>query len=219
MSKSITWFNFAQDFFGLSPLFNTNEGWYLDISTTDEDGIELPVTIDWVKARKEISEAWTKSFPKSCVDALSKYWVNFEGANFFSPREYNFITDALDIQLSFAHEEQSFQYLQNKEALKPFVEFFWKELDTQSCDWYISLGAKRFDEATVSDYCVLFAILWIEKANNDIDTNNLEYVYEYIDKKDDIILGTALEDLYDYFLDMSETAHAIIEDNTTIDYE
>jgi len=97
---------------------------------------------------------------------FTKWGIKIGDFKYNSPREYNFRTDELDLEVKGYLTEEKFKEM--KEELRPEIEKYIDEVRQKSYDGYMSFEPDNFDEVKADDYAYLWAILEKENLIEDI---------------------------------------------------
>ncbi len=164
----------------LSNLFYPVSTYYgnLDFSNNENDFIEndindgiLPKDINYNNFDNySFLSDFTKEFAKTLeleikndkmiIKAFKKYGVEFGRFSFWSPNEYNFQTDSVDVELVYKKDCR-------KELKKEIVNYLENERK-KTCSGYLSLEPEIFKEVELDNYCYLHAIAEKEDLINNI---------------------------------------------------
>lgn len=104
---------------------------------------------------------------KPIIEPVLKKWgIRIGKFSYNRPREYNFRTDELDLQVKYELSDDKFEVM--KEQLRPEIEKYIDDVRQKSYDGYMSLEPDSFDEVKADDYAYLWAILQREDVFNEI---------------------------------------------------
>jgi len=82
--------------------------------------------------------------------AFKKYGLKYIGTSFWSPREYNFHSDSIDIEFEVTKDK--------REQLKKEIEYYIENIRQKSFDGYISFEPDSFDDVDTDDHCYFWAV-------------------------------------------------------------
>ena len=136
-----------------------DECWIKDFFDTWDldDGLDFDAfKLDVAKyMKRDIEEAIVNAYGFDLECMFQNYWIKYNGMKFFTPKEYNFETDTLDIMLELIDQDWSIK----KYKLEENIEYYIENILTPSRDWYMSLEPTKYEDIARDDYCVLYAIL------------------------------------------------------------
>lgn len=128
----------------LVPIFSGTYETLWDIEETDNDGNELPVSYDTKEMLKSIAKAYDNN-ADYIKDELGIDWIkaiSFPGGT-YSPREYNFSTDSLDMNVDVNYRLM-LKYLASLEGNQEFTD--WLHEQYSSRDGFISFTPDNWHE-------------------------------------------------------------------------
>lgn len=107
---------------------------YNILETEDESLFEEGLEVDFEETKRSILKDFKQQFEKQIKEILEKNGLQYEGLVYFSPRQYNFEGDSIDLRIS----------IKNKAKVKDFIKQneteIQKELDNnKSYDGYMAL--------------------------------------------------------------------------------
>ncbi len=119
----------------LVPIFSGTYETRWEIEETDNDGNELPVSYDFKAMLKSIAEAYNDNadYIKSELNIPWIKSISFPGG-VYSPREYNFSTDSLDMTVEINYRSM-FKYLISLEGNEKFTEWLHEHYSSRDGFW------------------------------------------------------------------------------------
>jgi hypothetical protein len=102
---------------------------------------------------KQLAEDFERAVrgSKKIMGAFKKYGIELKGFEFWSPREYNFQGDSIDMSYNVVKDF--------RKKLKPEIQEYIDTVRKKSCDGYMSLEPSGFEEVETNDFAYLWAIL------------------------------------------------------------
>ena len=142
--------------------------------------------------RRECADLFLKTWKKEFEPAFKRYGYTAKTSQWYTPREYNFKHDSLDIIFDFDgfHEE-------NKETLKPDITHYIEKVREKSRDGYTSFEPSELSSVEIDDSVIFYAIAKKEGLLDDLS--------EYFD---DLLFEEFREIASEYY---SEAVHKLLE--------
>lgn len=135
----------------------------------DDGGSDRMLLLDDSKA--EILRAFKNEFETKIIGALAVAGIHYRGLEWWSPREYNFATDSIDLKVEFDDIEEGAYRHQcelRKEKIQKLLD------DNKSYDGYMALTPDTYEEAVEQgSIAVIMALL------SDIDFSEFD-IYEHL---------------------------------------
>ena len=147
--------------------------------------------INFDESKEEILSEFKKEFENDIVKRLAEFGLEYVGLKYWSPREYNFKTDSIDLTLKISNE----QLLKEKlETIRPQICQAMK--DNKSYDGYIATTTDDWEEIIDRGQLSILAVTEILKS---IDFSEFEItdclVWEDYDEEPLICVGVECEEL------------------------
>lgn len=143
-----------------------------DIECEDQLDFELFKADLGEQMRKAIERDVSQAHWMTLAEMFAKYWLEYDGMYFYTPKAYNYENDSLELRLKTKQEVYDLVALWLEELIMEYI----KNERQESCDWYISLEPTEFCKVGIDDYCTLWAILKKEWVYDTIKEALQEYV-------------------------------------------
>jgi len=119
------------------------EGLKKDIASYFQDELEKDILeVHWITMK----------------DFWAKYDIDYEWFHFYTPKEYNFESDSLDIKLQLKIDDEEWKKKWMPE-LKEYIQRYIDDIRVDSYDWYMSFEPNKAEDCEWDDYAVIWAIL------------------------------------------------------------
>ena len=133
------------------------DGGALDFSQYNDDFFDY----------EEYQQILTKEFVEKAAEYLRSELksvfkvrgLQFLDVKLYTPREYNFESDSIDI--SFLHNISTIQSTKDefKKELKEEIEYYLKNIRKETRPGYISLEESKYEDITMDSSCYVWAVL------------------------------------------------------------
>lgn len=129
-------------------------------------------SMQFEESKDSILSAFKEEYEEEIASKLEGAGLKLEGFNYYSPRQYNFSTDSIDIELSIVSEDKF------KTAMEPLRAKVQAILDAnKSYDGYLALTSESFEEAVEG-----MELPCIRALLSDIDFSESRfYLYEHLE--------------------------------------
>jgi hypothetical protein len=97
--------------------------------------------IDFIESKKEILHNFSYQYKDKIAETLAKYGMKFKKLKWFSPRQYNFMTDSIDLELKVVDKKRLIQAVIDKQE-----DILAKLRENKSYDGYMALTASSIEE-------------------------------------------------------------------------
>ena len=86
-------------------------GLYNSLTCFDE-GLKDNEIINFEKTKKNILQEFEKLYKKEIVEMLIRNGLQYEGLIYFSPKEYNYNNDSIDLRVSIKNKRKLFKFIE-----------------------------------------------------------------------------------------------------------
>lgn len=143
----------------------------------DVDSIRCEDNLDFDNFKLDIWKSMQMSMETACnlKEIFWKYWLEYGGMYFYTPKAYNYEGDSLELRLKTMRENYDLVALGLEDLIKQYIDNERQE----SYDWYCSFEPTNFDEVGIDDYCTLWAILHKERVFDILKNTLQDFVDEW----------------------------------------